>query len=167
MIETVDIQVKGCEIALPAGAAATSSAHGKLPQIELPGDRRSMIDFVRELALVLKDKGLYRRDTVVVYAYADKRLEMLDVSAFVTWAELHAGFYKKRWDEEAGSFFNVVRSMPGSVSEHAMRSLSFWVEMPEIVRVNKVQKSVRRANGIMELLPVGYDRESKIMTFKL
>ena len=33
--------------------------------------------------------------------------------------------------------------------------------------VNKVQKSVRRANGNMELLPVGYDQESKILTFRL
>lgn len=163
MNENVDIQVKGLEIALHGSARQEA----KLPSIELPGDGRAMIDFVRELVRVLKDKGLYRRDTMVVYPYAEKRLERLEAAAFVTWAELHASFYKKRWDEEAGAFYNVVRSMPGSVAEHAMCSLSFWVELPEIVRVNRAQKSVRRANGNMGFLPMGYDQESKIMTFKL
>ncbi|MFZ4695457.1 MAG: hypothetical protein ACOYMV_10055 [Verrucomicrobiia bacterium] len=164
MNENVDVQVKGCEIAIP-GAAAASSAHGKLPQIELPGDGRSMIDFVRELAAALKDKGLYRRDKILVHVY-ETRLAIMDGATFVTWAERHVSFYKKRWDEDAGSYFNVVRSMPGSVSDHAISSVDLWGQTLEIVTVNFVQKPVRRTDGSMAVPPVGYDKESKTLTFK-
>ena len=64
--------------------AADVVAVGDKTLIQLPGDNRILLEFIHELAPLLLDKGLYRRDTIPVIAYAEhKRLEILDPAAFV------------------------------------------------------------------------------------
>ena len=146
--------------------AASAVAVGDKTLVQLPGDNRVILEFIRELAPLLLDKGLYRRDTIPVIAYAERRrLEILSVSAFRSWIEQHVQCYKTRYDKK-GKPFNVSRSMPGDVADATLASWQFFAEMPNVTRLNTVPKPVYRASGSMELLEDGFDKESGTLTFK-
>jgi len=149
---------------------------GARPAIPLPDDDEMLSETASLLLQNVREKGIYRRDSVVVYPYAPKRrLEMMTAQTFRTWVEVKGGVacVKTRYDR-SGDPYQVVRTMPKEVAEGVLQSVAFWPELPEIARVAAVPMPVVRSwdddgwpTGAIDLLQPGYDHQAEIFTFDI
>ena len=140
--------------------------HGSKPKVELPGDDMLLIEFARQLASILKDKGLYRRDTVAVVPNDEqRRVGTVTCSTFRSLAEEHIVCFKTRYTNE-GVPYDVLRTMPGETADGVLSSRTFWRELPVIIRVNPVPMPMLRKDNQIVLQTGGYDHDTQTLTFK-
>lgn len=158
----LDVPVSLEETHVPGGNGRARA--GSLPRVELPGDNVQLRGFAAELAKHLKNKGLYRRDTVVVVPFEEKeRVEFMTASAFRTWAERYVAPYKTRHDE-SGAPYDVLRSMPVETAEGTLACWDFWPKLPNIEEINTIRLPTRK-NGKLVLQAEGYEASTKTLSF--
>jgi hypothetical protein len=132
------------------------------PEVILPGDGKSLSEFAAELGEKIKCQQIYKRDGIALYVSDGNKLEPMGSKSFVTWIEQFirvmkwAGTGKDRRLENA--------SMTEASAGLILDSVQFLRHLNPIRRVNLVRQSVIRANGRLELLPIGYDAESATVT---
>lgn len=154
----------GLEEAHVPGGNGRARAGGSLPRVELPGDNVLLKGFAMEMAKHLKDKGLYRRDTVVVVPFEEKqRFEIMTATAFRTWAERHVAPFKTRYDE-SGAPYDVLRSMPVECAEAVLACWDFWLKLPDIEEINTIRLPTRKDRKLV-LQAKGYDASTKTFSF--
>jgi len=146
---------------------ALSAQFGSLPKIEIPGDNARLKECAEAVLAAVRDKGLYRRDSVVVVIYAEKqRLQAMEADAFRTWVERHAYFFKTRQNDQK-EYYEVSRTLPKEAAVGILASWDFWPELNDIEQCHFVPLPVLTPQGFYAELPEGYSAESKTLTFKI
>jgi len=144
---------------------ALAAQFGHLPKIELPGDDSRLLECAEAVLHHVREKGLYRRDSVVVVIFQEKqRLEMMTAEAFRTWVEKHITFFKVRHMKN-GEPYEVLRTIPHEGASGILASWAFWPNLHEIEQCHYVSLPVWLGED-GTLLPEGYAKEHKTLTFK-
>lgn len=146
------------------GGGGSASGEGRGPEwVKLPGQYRPVSEFARDLGRVLCDCGLFRRYRVPVAIDPETgMMEAMGAERFTTFVEQHAITHEVKFKE--GEVINIPKTMPVTVSRGVLASDQFLEQLPPLERVNKVRAPVMRADGRIELLPEGYDAESRVYT---
>ena len=142
------------------------------PQFKLPTDDRELHDFARELGeIAAKTQLLFRRDrTPVIVNAKKKRLDPMSAEMFRTWISDFAACYREKMvvvgegDSKEVIPVRKIRTMNLEVARGVLESKQFFEQLPEIERLNTTRLPVMRANGAIDLLPVGYFEEQGIYT---
>jgi hypothetical protein len=140
---------------------------GALPIVPLPQDDEPLLGWVRDVADILKDKGIYRRDKVVVLPYEEeRRLEVMDARAFCSWIQRHLMGAKIKYDENEVPY-EVCKDVPTEVAEKTLLSYDFFPSVPRIEEVLPAPMPCLDADGNLHLTPVGFHEVSGTYTFDL
>jgi len=130
--------------------------------IVLPGDGKALSEFASELGEKLKCQQIYKRDGIALYVSDGNKLEPMGAKSFVTWLEQFVRLQK--WSG-TGQFRKLENaSMTESSASLVLDSVQFLRHLNPIRRVNLVRQPVIREGGLLELLPIGYDRVAETVT---
>lgn len=140
----------------------------RLPWVELPLDGRIAHDFNVEIGGIVSGKGLYRyKDRVVTVGVNGRtgriEIETMTAHRFRTWVEAHLLCYRCAFSKNAG-VTKVKQTMGVEHAETCLQADAFRKQQSQLVRVNAVRLPVQRGDGSIELLPVGYDEATGILT---
>lgn len=139
--------------------------YGPLPMVPLPQDDEVLLGVIEACADILRDKGIYRRDNIVVIPYEQRRrLMMMEAKMFCSWVLHFLMPTRTKWDKD-GEPFTVCKDMPTEVAEKVLLSMDFWPALPEIEAVHAAPMPVIREDGTLALLGEGYDSETRTLTF--
>ena len=139
----------------------------ELPRIVLPGEGRTVTNFAREAALACQVNGVYRRDSIPVIVNRETGgIENLLAEKFCTELEQCAVTVVQKTRQLDGEEIVTTRpkTMTTATAKVAMHADSFIYGLRKLERVNMVRQPIIRRDGRMDLLPVGYDGESGILT---
>jgi len=132
------------------------------PVVVLPGDGKALSEFASELGEKLKCQQIYKRDGIALYVSDGNKLEPMGAKSFVTWLEQFVRLQK--WSG-TGQFRKLENaSMTESSASLVLDSVQFLRHLNPIRRVNLVRQPVIREGGLLELLPIGYDRVAETVT---
>lgn len=131
------------------------------PKVRLPGEDYLLSAFAMSLGAELFCKGLYLLNHRVV-ALLGAELRSVTPQEFRTLAEQHVVCYRQR--SHRGQVYEVGVTMTGDDARGVLESPQFLSRLLEVRRVNSARLPVLRANGRIELLPEGYDMDSKTLT---
>jgi hypothetical protein len=135
---------------------AMAAEFGPLPLISLPQEEALLVKFVRQMGIVLSNKGIYRRDSVVVMPdWEAHRLNILEAKTFCSWAQRHVVNYKLRYDKN-GEPFTTYKDMPTEIAEKTLTSVDFLPHIPAIKKVLPIPMPVL-AGDDFSLLKSGFD----------
>ena len=148
--------------------ALQSTINDARPKVFLPGDSRMLSDFAADLGDVLREKDIFTRDSIVcTIDSTSKRLTEMSDGAFQTWPEqFFVPMKSRKIPGEPTQAVALARSMPVSVAHAALRSPQLIRKLRPLAALHPVRFPVSRADGSIELLPIGYDAESKIYTLE-
>lgn len=134
-------------------------------QLKLPTADRELPDFADELGKIAAvTKLLYRRDQTPVTVNAKKkRLEPMTSECFRSWIAPYAACFKER-KKAAGGSERKIFTMTVDVARGVLASPQFLAHLSEIERLNETRLPVRRRDGRIDLLPLGYFEEQHIYT---
>ncbi|MBI5685538.1 MAG: hypothetical protein HZC54_10685 [Verrucomicrobia bacterium] len=131
------------------------------PKVRLPGEDYLLSAFASELGARLFDKGIYRLNHHPVVLRGGE-LHAITPQEFRTLAEQHVVCYRRR--NYQGQVCEVGVTMTEDNARGVLASPQFLNRLLEVCRVNSARLPVLRADGRIELLPEGYDMESKTLT---
>lgn len=132
-----------------------AAQYGALPLIALPQEEDLLIKFVHQMGSLLADKGVFRRDRVVVLPDDEvPRLNILEPEVFCSWSQNHVVTYKMRYDKN-GEPFTSYKDVPTEVAKKLLLSPSFFPYVPKIEEVFPIPMP-SRDGGVMGLLPPGF-----------
>ena len=131
-----------------------AAQYGILPLIPLPQEEDLLLKFIRQMGAVLSDKGIYRRDTVVVLVDAElPRMNILEPEVFCSWAQNYVVNYKLRYDKN-GEPFETYKDMPTEIAKKTLMSPTFTPFVPRIDEIFPIPMPREDENGIILMLPV-------------
>jgi len=130
-----------------------AAQYGILPLIPLPQEEDLLLKFIRQMGAVLSDKGIYRRDTVVVLVDAElPRMNILEPEVFCSWAQNYVVNYKLRYDKN-GEPFETYKDMPTEIAKKTLMSPTFTPFVPRIDEIFPIPMPSEDENGVMLMLP--------------
>lgn len=139
--------------------------YGSLPLIPLPQDEGLLLKFIRKMGLVLADKGIYRRDMVIVLVDEEKpRLNILEPEVFCSWAQNYVVNYKIRYDKN-GEPFTTYKDMPTEIAKKTLMSPTFSPFVPKIDEIFPIPM-VGRHEGGLKLMTPGFDEGKFVFVFE-
>jgi hypothetical protein len=134
------------------------------PRVLLPGRNRLIDDFAEELARQLHEKPIFNHGGgASIVNDRNYTLQRILPATFRSWVEDAGGVVCQSRDREGNKF---DASMSEESAKVVLVSHAFVQGLREVVRVNTVRLPVMRSTGAIELLPIGYDAESKILTIE-
>lgn len=139
----------------------------ELPKIQLPGEGRTVTTFALEAGQVCRLNGVYRRDSIPVVVNRESGgIEPLTPSKFCTEIEEVALTCVKKVIKMDGEEITLERpkTMTKATAELTLAADAFVYRLRKLERVNMVRQPIMRRDGRIELLPIGYDEESGILT---
>jgi len=135
------------------------------PWIELPGDGRQVSEFARDCGKILADEEVFVRDGYPVTVDIKRgRIDVLAPEDFRSFVESYMIPFKIRMTKNGGE--REWKTMTADTARATIVSRMFRDELRELDRVNLVPMPIFRSDGKLELLPEGYDEESKTFTLK-
>ncbi len=144
---------------LPQADSSPQKIVDPRPKIPLSGPGRLISDLSKELGQVLAPHGIYSLSGMaVVYNRKSRALEPLTPVRFRSLTENYVIPIKVTPKGE------VEQSMSSGDAGSVLASDHFLDNLREVERLNTVRLPVMRADGRVELLAEGYDRESKVLT---
>ena len=148
----------------PSGSRpAVENLNGK-PAIELPCPGRPLSDFAAEVGAMLAGRGVYSRGGLAFTAdHATKQLAAVDPQWLRTWAEREVSLFKQA-KNAAGLAITLRHSMSLDTAKALVVAPQFLEPLPEIRRFAPVRMPTMRADGRIELLPLGFDEETRTLT---
>jgi len=148
----------------PGVKLLTSAKDGRI-MIHLPADDRLLSNFAGDLGRALSGATIFnRRGVTFTIDEGNQGLSLVASDAFRTLAENWVVCYKVIEAKDAPPA-RVTRSMTNSDAGAVLSATGFLQQLRQLDRVNNVRLPVMRKNGTIELLPAGYDGESKTYTF--
>lgn len=133
-----------------------AAEYGPLPMIPLPQDEDLLTKFIRQMGALLADKGIYRRDTVIVLPDAKiARLNILEPEVFCSWAQEHVVNYKMRHNKN-GEPFKIYKDMPTEIAKKTILSPRFREYVPEIEEVLPIPMPERMVNCSFKISDPGF-----------
>lgn len=146
---------------------AESRIFDKLPKIQLPGDNRLLSQFASELGEALSRAGIYSRGGMAFSINKQKDgLSIMKPETLRTWVEQHLVCYKLKLAPNGQDIIHTRRTMTNDDAVGVLSSPQFIERLSPIERVNPVRMPVMRPTGSIELLPCGYDQESRTFTIE-
>lgn len=146
-------------------AGPLAATYGNLPKLQLPGEDNPIHHFCRELAELLKDTGIYRRDSIIHVPNASKRrLDILSPAAFRSFSSHNVWTFKYKHDKD-GEKFDVGKSITKDEAQAVLESWDFFPAIPEIETIIPVPMPRIDETGSMTFTKPGYDPASKSYTF--
>lgn len=138
-------------------------------RIRLPGDNRELGHFAGEIGKIVKTRHLFRRDrTPVMVNHEKERLDIMTAEMLRTWVEMHLVCFKvkgqKSESEDQPTFIEIRRTMNLDTARGTLEALQFWMQLPEIKRINFTRLPVMTDDRGIELLKPGYFIEQGIYT---
>lgn len=134
--------------------------------IELVGGDRLLGAFAKDIGAVLSCNGVFRRDRIPVTINVETgAMEPMDDHRFRSYVEKHVVPFK--WvavSGKRGGMRQQPQTMPVSTATGTLKADQFIEQQRPLVKVNFVRMPIMRNDGKIELLPEGYDVESKIYT---
>jgi hypothetical protein len=136
--------------------------------VRLPCEDYNLTNFATEVGGILNKNGVFRRDDMVVTVNRERgALVVMDPNRFRTYVERHCTPSRWVWDK-AGNCDKREMTMSSEVARGTLASDAFVEQQRPVVRVNQVASPVWRRSGPsankIELLPEGYDAESRTYT---
>ncbi len=159
----------GC-IPFPEGSKAADGEPKKhAPFVRLPTEGYPDSRFQSEVGSILKHNGVFRRDRLpVVINRETAAVEPMSPRRFRSYCEKHMITAKFCWNAKAnggqGDWDKVPKTMNTEMAASCLESDWFIDQQRLIRRVNSVRMPILRRDGRIELLPYGYDPESRIYT---
>lgn len=139
--------------------------YGTLPLISLPQEEDLLTLFIRQMGAVLADKGIYRRDTVIMLPDAKiARLNIMEAEVFCSWAQEHVVNYKIRYDKN-GEPFTTYKDMPTEIAKKTIMSPRFREYVPEIDEVFPIPMPGDDEGGGLKLLAPGFEAGKFVFEF--
>lgn len=144
--------------------------YGALPLISLPqdiGDCPSLLTkFIQQMGAILSDKGIYRRDTVIMLPDAKiARLNIMEPEVFCSWAQEYVVNYKVRYDNE-GEPLTSYKDMPTELAKKTILSPKFREYVPEIDEVFPIPLPANDSAEGLKLLKPGFEAGKFVFEFK-
>jgi hypothetical protein len=145
------------------GGGGESDSKPKAHWVRLPTINWTPSMFAREVGLHMPDADVFQRDGVAVIIDPETgRLNGVTANLLLTELERWFVFYQlKVKDEEP---VKLPMGMTVQTARFLLEAREFVGRLRRIDRVNKVRMPVVRRNGKVQLLPEGYDDESRIFT---
>jgi hypothetical protein len=138
----------------------------KIPHIQIPQDDRLDSAFATELGRILSPQDIYCLQSHAVSVGIDDDeinvFKPISAEELCTLIEDFCVPYRIR--REHGKAFRVMRSLDVNTARKILASPQFLRELREVRRLNCVSLPIIRSNGEMELLPPGYDTQSRVLT---
>jgi len=113
------------------------------------------------LGQYLADKSLFVRNGEIVELDSNE-LRVISPQTFRTWVERYVVCYRKR--EPRYNSYDVDITMTDNEASGILASPQFAEKLRLVVRLNLCRQPVLRTDGMIELLPDGYDFPSKTLT---
>lgn len=137
-------------------------------RVRLPAEGWQLSATAREIGAVLKTNGVFRRGDKVVTVGRDDEGQLcfqeMGAQRLRTYVERYMVTGKWRnGGEGEGPVFKATTMSP-EVAQGVLRDDSFLEQQRPLRRINDAPLPVWRADGRIELLQPGYDREARIMT---
>ncbi len=137
--------------------------------VRLPCEGYPDSRFQQEVGAILNKNGVFRRDRLpVVINRETSAVEPMTANRFRTYCEKHMIPAKFYWNSKAnggeGDWDKVPKTMNKETAAACLESDWFIDQQRSIRRVNFVPMPIIRKDGRIELLPYGYDAESRIFT---
>lgn len=147
------------------GNIARSVFNDPRPKVQLPGDNRLIADFAAELGDLLRTRGLFRRERLVVTLNEKgDALRAVGEQELRTWLEKHViCFSAAKPSNNAHAVIEIRRTMTMDIARATIASPQFVDALSPIEHVNDILPTLRKS-GQIELLPPGYDPESRTYT---
>lgn len=146
-------------------AGPLAVTYGNLPKLQLPGEDNPLHHFCAELADLLKDTGIYRRDTAIVIPNdSKKRLEHISPAAFRSYSSHHVWTFKIKYDRD-GEKFDVGKSITKDEAQAVLESWDFFPKLPEIEKLLSVPMIRILEDGTLVETQPGYDPKTLSYTF--
>lgn len=142
-----------------------AAQYGSLPLIPLPQEEDLLLKFIRQMGAVLSDKGIYRRDMVVVLVDAEMpRMNILEPEVFCSWAQNYVVNYKLRYDKN-GEPFTTYKDMPTEIAKKTLMSPTF---MPFVPRIDEIFPIPMPGDGVDDvvLMVPGFDAGKFVFGFE-
>ena len=130
-----------------------AARYGALPVIPLPQDEDLLNSFIEQMGAILADKGIFRRDTVIILPDSKiSRLNLMEPEVFCSWAQYHVVNYKLRYDKNREPVY-VYKDMPTEIAKKTIMSPKFREYVPEIKEVFPIPMPGEDESGVMLMLP--------------
>jgi hypothetical protein len=135
--------------------------------VELPHAANRLIsEFASDMGHALSETDMYNRAGLpFTLDYQSQTLKLMAVDSFRTWSEKYVVCFEVKEVKDGGTF-RVRKSMNATESGTVLASEQFLQQLRSILKLNQVRLPVIRDSGVIELLPTGYDPESKTYTFE-
>lgn len=125
---------------------------------------------LREIAMKIGDicrdhnKGLFMADKEIVTIDRERgTTEIMDPDRFRSWVADHA-LIGAKYDRATGALEKCTLGV--EAARGILKADHFRVKLPKLAAVNCVKQPVKRRDGRVELLPQGYDAESRVYTME-
>lgn len=132
------------------------------PKLLLSGGNRLLSAVAAELSQHLKDKPFFCRNQELVALNGSGELHSVSAQTFRTLVERYVIGYRER--RAGNATYQLDVTMTSDEATGVIASPQFLEGLRPLVRLNRIRKPVQRANGVIELLPEGYDSESRTLT---
>jgi hypothetical protein len=140
--------------------------YGTLPLIPLPQEEDLLTRFIQQMGAILSDKGIYRRDTVIMLPDVKiARLNIMEAEVFCSWAQEYVVNYKIRYDKN-GEPFTTYKDMPTEIAKKTILSPRFREYVPEIEEVFPIPLPGDAEGGGLKLLEPGFEEGKFVFKFK-
>lgn len=155
---------KSAAASIPAIVEATvqipvDKPQDPLPRIIITGPDRTISQVALEIGQILASCGIYLfGGEPAILDPATQALVPVKPGVFRTWLEQYLVPLKQTKDDVER------KTMSNGDASTILQSPQFRQQLREVERVHHALQPVIRSNGDVELLPPGYDRESKILT---
>ncbi len=131
------------------------------PKVQLPGEDYLLSAFASALGKELSSKGMHRLNHRAV-VLRDGELRTVTPQEFRTLAEQHVICYRQQSHRK--QVYEVGVTMTEDNARGVLASPQFLDQLFDVRCVNSARLPVLRVDGRLELLPEGYDMESKTLT---
>jgi 5S rRNA maturation endonuclease (ribonuclease M5) len=140
-----------------------------LPMLLLPGDNRSLGSFCSELGAALAGKNFYVRSGMPFASIPSSteeyghELKLINPNMFRSMIDDHV--HTVRFRKTADGPVQVRHSIDFDTAQAVLHSPQFLTALPALDFVRPAPLPIIRRDGKLELLPVGYDPESRTLTY--
>jgi 5S rRNA maturation endonuclease (ribonuclease M5) len=135
------------------------------PKVQLPGDDYLLSDTANAVGRILAPHNIFTRGGFVFTLDKEgDRLTLMTPATLRTWMEEHLIPFKQTKRGATERLIAIKRTISESDAKGILASEQFRNHLRPIERVNPIRMPVMRRDGRIELLPPGYDPETKSFT---
>jgi hypothetical protein len=149
----------------PGATDSCSLLNDERPKVRLPGDNYLLSDAAKAVGEILSKKDIFSRGGLVFTLDRNgDRLILMTPDILRTWIEDHLFLFRVREVRDAEELIQIKRTISETDAKGVLASPQFQKCLRPIERLNPIRLPVME-NGIIRLLPRGYDAETKSFTF--